>query len=164
MRLFIVQINKTLVWQLLKYHITYINFCVITDAPTCRQERILVVGASRAESLDISCEVEADPPARRYKWKFNNSGETLEVAQERFAKTSNGTISILRYTPVSDLDYGTLSCWAFNSIGQQLLPCVFQVVAAGKFCNTRLPSIFLIYISQNIILFLSELYPNNPMH
>ncbi|KAJ9597409.1 hypothetical protein L9F63_011730, partial [Diploptera punctata] len=39
---------------------------------------------------------------------------------------------ILRYTPVSELDYGTLSCWAQNSIGPQTTPCVFQVVAAGK--------------------------------
>ncbi|XP_069700710.1 neural cell adhesion molecule 2-like [Periplaneta americana] len=101
-------------------------------APTCRQERILVVGASRSESLDIACEVETDPPARSFKWKFNNSGETLEVSPERFAATSNGTVSVLRYTPVSELDYGTLSCWAQNAIGPQTTPCVFQVVAAGK--------------------------------
>jgi hypothetical protein len=107
------------------------NSCV-ADAPTCRQERILVVGASRAESLDIACEVETDPPARSFKWKFNNSGETLEVSPEMFAATSNGTMSILRYTPVSELDYGTLSCWAENAIGTQTSPCVFQVVAAGK--------------------------------
>ncbi|KAJ9597410.1 hypothetical protein L9F63_011731, partial [Diploptera punctata] len=56
-------------------------------APTCKQERILVVGASRAESLDIACEVETDPPARSFKWKFNNSGETLEVSPERYAST-----------------------------------------------------------------------------
>jgi hypothetical protein len=41
-------------------------------------------------------------------------------------------MSILRYTPVSELDYGTLSCWAQNTIGTQTSPCVFQVVAAGK--------------------------------
>ncbi|KAK4884506.1 hypothetical protein RN001_000777 [Aquatica leii] len=101
-------------------------------SPTCRFDRIVVVGASRGESVDIACEIEADPPAKTYKWKFNNSGETLEVASERFAKTSNGTTSILRYTPVSELDYGSLSCWAINSVGHQLQPCVFQVVAAGK--------------------------------
>jgi hypothetical protein len=76
--------------------------------------------------------VETDPPARSFKWKFNNSGETLEVSPEMFAATSNGTTSILRYTPVSELDYGTLSCWAQNAIGPQTSPCVFQVVAAGK--------------------------------
>ncbi|KAF5272524.1 hypothetical protein FQA39_LY07848 [Lamprigera yunnana] len=101
-------------------------------SPTCRFDRIVVVGASRGESVDIPCEIEADPPAKAYKWKFNNSGETLEVASERFTKTSNGTTSVLRYTPVSELDYGSLSCWAINAVGHQLQPCVFQVVAAGK--------------------------------
>ncbi|XP_054258720.1 nephrin-like [Macrosteles quadrilineatus] len=99
-------------------------------APTCKQDRILVVGASRSENLDIVCEVDADPPARSFRWKFNNSGETLNVGQERFS--SNGTASVLRYTPVADLDYGTLSCWADNAIGTQANPCLFQVVAAGK--------------------------------
>ncbi|KAL1110301.1 hypothetical protein AAG570_008378 [Ranatra chinensis] len=101
-----------------------------TNSPTCKHERVVVVGASRAESLDIYCEVDADPPARSFRWKFNNSGETLEVGPERY--TSNGTTSLLRYTPVADLDYGTLSCWAENAIAPQVVPCLFQVVAAGK--------------------------------
>lgn len=54
---------------------------------------------------------------------------------ERYINKSNGTNSILEYTPITDLDYGTLSCWAINSIGQQILPCVFQIVAAGKYIN-----------------------------
>lgn len=103
---------------------------IFADAPTCHQDRILVVGASRGESLDISCNVDTDPPAHSFKWKFNNSGETMEVGSERFS--SNGSTSVLRYTVQSDLDYGTLSCWAENSVGAQLAPCVFQVVAAGK--------------------------------
>lgn len=93
----------------------------------CRNQGLAIVGASRGESLDIVCEVESDPPAVSYRWKFNNSGETLDVDENRFKSTSNGTLSILRYTPVSDLDYGTLSCWAKNSVGHQVTPCVFQV-------------------------------------
>ncbi|CAB0002390.1 unnamed protein product [Nesidiocoris tenuis] len=100
------------------------------DSPTCKHDRVVVVGASRAESLDIPCQVDADPPARSFRWKFNNSGETLDVGLERFS--SNGTYSVLRYTPVADLDYGTLSCWAENNIAMQSVPCLFQVVAAGK--------------------------------
>ncbi|KAF6215888.1 hypothetical protein GE061_000223 [Apolygus lucorum] len=99
-------------------------------APTCKHDRVVIVGASRAESLDIPCHVDADPPARSFRWKFNNSGETLDVGSERFS--SNGTFSVLRYTPVADLDYGTLSCWAENNIAVQSVPCLFQVVAAGK--------------------------------
>lgn len=98
---------------------------MFADAPICRYSDALVVGGSRGESLDITCEVEADPPARSFRWKFNNSGETLDVAPERY--TSNGTTSVLKYTPVSDLDYGTLSCWAMNDVGHQVLPCIIQV-------------------------------------
>ncbi|KAJ8873850.1 hypothetical protein PR048_024686 [Dryococelus australis] len=69
--------------------------------------------------------------------------ETIDVAPDRYAATSNGTTSVLRYTPVSDLDYGTLSCWADNSIGTQAAPCVFQVVAAGKTCRRICAPIYL---------------------
>ncbi|KAJ0182176.1 hypothetical protein K1T71_002898 [Dendrolimus kikuchii] len=99
-------------------------------SPSCRNSGVSVVGAARGESVVIVCEVDADPPAAVFKWKFNNSGETIDVAADRY--TSNGSASSLKYTPVADLDYGTLSCSAANEVGTQLAPCVFQMVAAGK--------------------------------
>ncbi|XP_053603831.1 nephrin isoform X2 [Plodia interpunctella] len=99
-------------------------------APSCRSGGVSVVGAARGESVVIVCEVDADPPAAVFKWKFNNSGETIDVAADRY--TSNGSASSLKYTPVADLDYGTLSCSASNEVGAQVAPCVFQMVAAGK--------------------------------
>ncbi|XP_043273728.1 hemicentin-1-like isoform X2 [Venturia canescens] len=104
-------------------------------SPMCKEDRIIVVGASRGESLNISCKVEADPPVRNFRWKFNNSGETLEVSPRRFTIPSPGEpdgVSVLKYTPATELDYGTLSCWANNEIGTQSRPCLFQIVAAGK--------------------------------
>ncbi|TGZ54848.1 Kin of IRRE-like protein 1 [Temnothorax longispinosus] len=101
-------------------------------APVCKEDRIIVVGASRGESLDIACRVEADPPAHNFRWKFNNSGETLEVAPARFSMEKSSGVSVLRYTPSTELDYGTLSCWADNVVGTQSRPCLFQLVAAGK--------------------------------
>ncbi|CAH1163505.1 unnamed protein product [Phaedon cochleariae] len=106
-------------------------------APICKSDKIIVVGASRSESVDIACVIESDPPAKSYRWKFNNSGETIDVAAERFAKTSNGSTSVLRYTPVSELDYGSLSCWASNEVGHQVDPCVFQLVAAADLLHER---------------------------
>ena len=97
-----------------------------------------MIGASRSESLEIACEVDADPPVENFRWKFNNSGETLDVGQERF--TNNGSVSVLKYTPVADLDYGTLSCWAQNAIGMQVTPCIYQLVVAGKWSNLRMNS------------------------
>lgn len=46
---------------------------------------------------------------------------------------------MLRYTPVADLDYGTLSCWAENNIAVQSVPCLFQVVAAGEVLVRSIP-------------------------
>ena len=32
----------------------------------------------------------------------------------------------------TEMDYGTLMCWATNSIGRMERPCVFHVIPAGK--------------------------------
>lgn len=37
---------------------------------------------------------------RSFRWKFNNSGETLDVGKERHHR--NGSTSVLQYTPVTD--------------------------------------------------------------
>ncbi|KAK0090772.1 hypothetical protein PV325_003792 [Microctonus aethiopoides] len=111
------------------------QFFRVKFAPVCKEDRIVVVGASRGESLNISCRVEADPPVHNFRWKFNNSGETLEVSPQRFTVPMPGDangISVLKYTPATELDYGTLSCWADNEVGSQAKPCLFQIVAAGK--------------------------------
>lgn len=67
---------------------------LVADAPSCRSSGVAVVGAARGESVVIVCEVDADPPAAVFKWKFNNSGETLDVAADRY--TSNGSASSLK--------------------------------------------------------------------
>ncbi|XP_030241876.1 uncharacterized protein LOC115563279, partial [Drosophila navojoa] len=81
--------------------------------PVCKHtDRVILIGASKDETVEVVCEIQADPPPRTFRWKFNNSGETLDVGSERFSV--NGSRSILKYTPVTDQDYGTLSCWAAN--------------------------------------------------
>ncbi|KAL9931118.1 sidestep II transmembrane protein isoform 2-T3 [Glossina fuscipes fuscipes] len=98
--------------------------------PICKHlDRVILIGASKDETVEVACEIQADPPPRTFRWKFNNSGETLDVGSERFSV--NGSRSILKYTPVTDQDYGTLSCWASNEVGTQNQPCLFQVVLAA---------------------------------
>lgn len=48
-----------------------------------------------------------------------------------------GTTSIVTYTPITELDYGTLLCVATNKIGRQRIPCVFHIIAAGKYLNFK---------------------------
>lgn len=101
----------------------------IPDAPVCVTDKIVIVGAFRSENLNVVCEVHADPPPRSFKWKFNSSGETYEIAKDRYNK--NGSKSVLHYTPIMDQDYGSLTCQGTNEVGEQTQPCVFQVILAG---------------------------------
>jgi hypothetical protein len=109
-----------------------------TDAPICVTDRVVIVGAFRGEHLLVSCSVDADPPPRLFKWKFNSSGESVDIAKDKYHH--NGSVGFLQYNPVSDSDYGTLSCWSNNEVGEQIHPCLFQVVLAGKF-NLKIPTL-----------------------
>lgn len=106
-------------------------FLHFSDAPVCTTDKTVIVGAYRSENLNVVCEVHADPPPRSFKWKFNSSGESYEIPKERHFKNGSQS-SILHYTPVMDQDYGTLTCVGQNEVGEQTIPCVFQVILAGK--------------------------------
>ncbi|XP_062545829.1 nephrin-like isoform X2 [Armigeres subalbatus] len=104
------------------------QFLRVKHAPVCGHERVVLIGASKNENMEILCEIYADPPARSFHWRFNNSAEILDVDSHRYS--NHGNFSVLQYTPVSEQDYGTLSCWASNEIGVQTEPCLFHVILA----------------------------------
>jgi hypothetical protein len=52
--------------------------------------------------------------------------------QDRFTVEANEGRSVLTYTPVADVDYGTLACRATNLAGQQATPCVYTVMPATR--------------------------------
>lgn len=106
-----------------------LRFCC-TDAPRCRPNQMRVHGIAKAEKATISCSVEANPPEVSFRWLFNNSAESIDVASSHITKS--GTVSMVSYTPRTEMDYGTLLCWARNSIGDQKVPCVFHIIAAGE--------------------------------
>ncbi|XP_058123571.1 nephrin-like [Anopheles ziemanni] len=101
----------------------------------------ILIGASRNENVEIPCHIAADPPARSFHWRFNNSAEVLQVDAHRY--TNQGNISILNYAPATDQDFGTLTCWAVNEVGPQSQPCTFQLVLAdlpAPVSNCSLPN------------------------
>nr|XP_045612714.1 uncharacterized protein LOC123767187 [Procambarus clarkii] len=102
----------------------------IKYAPVCAPGQVTTYGVARDEDAEVTCRVAANPTADTFKWTFNNTADTIDVPAGRF--TSAPTYSIITYTPVTELDYGTLLCWATNLIGQQTRPCVFHIVPAGK--------------------------------
>ncbi|XP_003702634.2 sidestep III [Megachile rotundata] len=100
-------------------------------APVCKTKEVSVIGASMEESVKVRCEVDADPNEVEFVWEFNNSGDNFEVAPVKF-NGNNGTMSELVYTPVSERDYGALTCWGRNIIGKQETPCIYQIINAVK--------------------------------
>ena len=45
--------------------------------------------------------------------------------------TVAGSRSVVSYTPKSEMDFGSLACWASNSVGSAALPCVYLLVPIG---------------------------------
>ncbi|XP_012285375.1 hemicentin-2 [Orussus abietinus] len=109
-------------------------------APICKDGTSnQVVGALKHETISLVCGVQSKPPPITFHWTFNNSGELMDVPSSKFAQirtprllTNHWHGSRLNYTPASDMDYGTISCWAKNRIGVQRTPCIFQIIVAGK--------------------------------
>ena len=101
----------------------------IQFAPICKPGQKILYGAARQEAVKIYCEVEADPSDVNFRWGFNatNGDGQMEIVNH----IKDGTTSIATYVPRTEFDYGTLYCWATNSIGSQTDPCVFTVIPAG---------------------------------
>ncbi|MPC40531.1 Nephrin [Portunus trituberculatus] len=99
-------------------------------APVCSPGQITTYAVARYEDAEVSCSVDANPEQHTFRWTFNNTADTIDVPGSHFS-TSSGH-SVITYTPMTELDYGTLLCWSTNDIGSQREPCVFHIVPAGK--------------------------------
>ncbi|XP_011703476.1 PREDICTED: nephrin-like isoform X4 [Wasmannia auropunctata] len=102
----------------------------IKFVPVCQPGQTKVFGVARQETARIPCELEANPPEVSFTWKFNNTMEAVDIPQAHV--TSDRTRSTASYTPMTELDYGTLLCWGSNDQGTQLEPCVYHIVPAGR--------------------------------
>nr|XP_045585149.1 nephrin-like [Procambarus clarkii] len=102
----------------------------IKYAPVCSLGQVTTYAVGRYEDAEVTCSVDANPLQESFQWTFNNTADTIDVPQGRF--TSLSSHSVITYTPMTALDYGTLLCWATNEIGTQKEPCVFHIVPAGK--------------------------------
>ncbi|XP_058059967.1 nephrin-like [Anopheles bellator] len=101
----------------------------IKYVPLCATDKIVSMGVSLDETITVSCDIITHPLASKFYWRFENSEEVLEIEPHRYS--NNGSSSQLQYTPASEQDYGTLSCWGTNEIGTMAEPCIFHLIAAG---------------------------------
>lgn len=103
----------------------------LLDAPFCRPGQHRLFGVARHEEARISCDVDANPSSGvHFRWLFNSSAGVMELPGATW--TADGTRSVARYLPSSDLDFGSLLCSAHNAIGHQAAPCVYHIIPAGK--------------------------------
>nr|XP_014277548.2 nephrin-like [Halyomorpha halys] len=99
-------------------------------SPVCRPGQANVVGVGKGETVKISCEIESNPSPIEYIWRFNNTGESIEISNTRY--TTEGSHSIVTYTPNTEHDFGTLLCWAKNQLGLMHQPCAYHIIPAGR--------------------------------
>ncbi|XP_032679433.1 synaptogenesis protein syg-2-like isoform X2 [Odontomachus brunneus] len=100
--------------------------------PICVPEQKRIYGVARHEDARVICRVEAYPPPESFRWAFNNTEEMVDVPQARYKNSTRHTQSVLTYRPVTEMDYGTVLCWASNTAGQQKNACIFHIIPAGK--------------------------------
>lgn len=113
------------------WFLTFYNSTNVSDIPVCRPGQQRSFGVARQEEARISCEVEANPSKVKFSWKFNNSAESVNIAEKKFSV--DRTRSTVSYSPASDWEFGSLLCWARNDLGKQKEPCVFSVMPAGEY-------------------------------
>ncbi|CAG0901114.1 unnamed protein product, partial [Darwinula stevensoni] len=100
-------------------------------APRCSEDQEFVYGVSLGEGATVSCKVDSNPPANRFRWAFNASSEVLDLGERDPSHLHGASTSVFPYTPKTEFDFGTLLCWAVNDIGQQRFPCVFHLIQTG---------------------------------
>ncbi|XP_076310344.1 nephrin-like [Tachypleus tridentatus] len=95
--------------------------------PVCEPNQRVVYGTAVHETVQVLCEIDADPVQVTFRWMFNNSQGSREVLTFK----DNFTRSVASFIPQSQDDYGTLACWGSNKVGIQREPCFFTITAAG---------------------------------
>ena len=101
-----------------------------TDTPVCVPGQLTTYSAARHEEVTVACHIAAVPPIVTFNWRFNSSGDVVDIAENHIA--SQGLKSSLSYVARTELDYGTLQCWGTNPLGRQKEPCKFRVIPAER--------------------------------
>ncbi|GBN24441.1 hypothetical protein AVEN_140776-1, partial [Araneus ventricosus] len=99
----------------------------VNYSPVCQAGQKIVYGVAKGEPARVECSVDAEPSDVSFRWNFNNSNEQHDI----LSFTSSGPTSVATYIPRTLKDFGKLYCWAKNKVGDQQIPCIFNVIPAG---------------------------------
>ncbi|XP_018020507.1 hemicentin-2 [Hyalella azteca] len=106
----------------------------VSYAPVCASdtEAPQVLASGIGQTLNVSCSVIASPSDVKFSWVFNNSVTSERVPVERVYNSEEGGWSGVLFVARTQQDYGSLQCWAQNTVGKMSKPCLFHVVPAGR--------------------------------
>ena len=99
----------------------------------CLPDQQRIYGVARMEEARVVCRVEAYPAPNNFRWAFNNTEELVDVDAARYKNSTRHTQSVLKYRPVTEMDYGMVLCWASNTAGTQKTACAFRIIPAGTY-------------------------------
>lgn len=93
------------------------------------------------------------------------------LKEANFVEVTNGGLtSLLYFKPMNQAtDFGLIACWASNSIGSQMSPCLFTLIPEGKITsssscsgNMSLHLLFILFTSCFFSRLLMLLFVSNP--
>ncbi|CAG0892358.1 unnamed protein product [Darwinula stevensoni] len=103
----------------------------VAYAPRCSNPSPRTEYVSLGELVYVPCTVRSNPKPSAFAWVFNNTTGGVAVPPSQF--TSHNFSSVLSFTPVSQFDFGSLTCTARNGVSDaDSRPCVVHIVHAGK--------------------------------
>lgn len=72
--------------------------------------------------------MEADPPQVTFRWGLNSTGGLITIK----SVTAGRLRSIATFPTRLGIQYGQLLCWATNKFGEQLKPCIFNIIPGDR--------------------------------
>lgn len=87
-----------------------------------------MIGTGNNEQVKLACHIKSSPDPTSYRWQLKSKGKVIDIPEQQVK--IDGQLSILSYTPKTRLDYGRLFCFARNSVGEQSVPCKYELVSA----------------------------------
>ncbi|XP_071547071.1 nephrin-like [Panulirus ornatus] len=105
----------------------------VNYAPVCEEgpHPSKVYATGLGQYINVTCNVKSSPDSVKYSWVFNNSLTSQRLPGDQMFTTPDGG-SAVQFVARTHQDYGTLQCWAQNTVGRMTRPCLFHVVPAGR--------------------------------
>jgi len=103
---------------------------IVLYAPVCSTPTKMY-GLSVGDQMEIPCAVFANPEDLTFHWFFNTTQESKKFINLPGNDVVNGSTMTVTYLARTPDDYGTLLCYASNTIGYQDTPCVSHIIPSG---------------------------------